>query len=110
MAVSLGTSDVSFGLMEARGGRERHRPSGCTHRCVHGIDRLQERVTGSRKGAQRFRNVVADFSRALSSTPAGNQARIFLPKYEPEITPSVQNPGCTATGWRSATAPAMCAA
>jgi xylulokinase len=34
-----------------------------------------------------------DFSRALSSTPAGNQARIFLPWYEPEITPSVQNPG-----------------
>ena len=35
----------------------------------------------------------ADFSRALSSTPVGNQARIFLPWYEPEITPDVPTAG-----------------
>ena len=30
-----------------------------------------------------------DFSRTLESTPPGNGGRIFLPWYEPEITPPV---------------------
>jgi len=95
MAVSLGTSDVSFGLMEA----PRVDASGTGH--VFGAPTgAFMGLTVFKNGSlarERVRNAFglswADFSRALSSTPAGNQARIFLPWYEPEITPSVQNPG-----------------
>jgi xylulokinase len=95
MAVSLGTSDVSFGLMEA----PRVDASGTGH--VFGAPTgAFMGLTVFKNGSlarERVRNAFgmswSDFSRALSSTPAGNQARIFLPWYEPEITPSVQNPG-----------------
>ncbi len=95
MAVSLGTSDVSFGLMEA----PRVDASGTGH--VFGAPTgAFMGLTVFKNGSlarERVRNAFgmswADFSRALSSTPAGNRARIFLPWYEPEITPSVQNPG-----------------
>ena len=95
MAVSLGTSDVSFGLMEA----PRVDASGTGH--VFGAPTgAFMGLTVFKNGSlarERVRNAFGmswtDFSRALSSTPAGNQARIFLPWYEPEITPSVQNPG-----------------
>ena len=95
VAVSLGTSDVSFGLMEA----PRVDASGTGH--VFGAPTgAFMGLTVFKNGSlarERVRNAFAmswtDFSRALSSTPAGNQARIFLPWYEPEITPSVQNPG-----------------
>ena len=95
MAVSLGTSDVSFGLMEA----PRVDASGTGH--VFGAPTgafigLTVFKNGS-LARERVRNAFGmswtEFSRALSSTPAGNQARLFLPWYEPEITPSVQNPG-----------------
>ena len=95
VAISLGTSDVIFGLMEA----PRVDASGTGH--VFGAP------TGAFMGLTVFKNGSlarervknafgmswADFSRALATTPAGNQARIFLPWYEPEITPAVQNPG-----------------
>ena len=95
MAVSLGTSDVSFGLMEA----PRVDASGTGH--VFGAPTgAFMGLTVFKNGSlarERVRNAFgmswADFSRALSSTPAGNRARIFLPWYEPEITPAVQNPG-----------------
>jgi xylulokinase len=95
MAVSLGTSDVSFGLMEA----PRVDASGTGHvfgAPTGGFMGLTVFKNGS-LARERVRNAFGmswtDFSRALSSTPAGNHARIFLPWYEPEITPSVQNPG-----------------
>src|SRR5688572_16046408 len=95
VAISLGTSDVIFGLME----EPRVDASGTGH--VFGAP------TGAFMGLTVFKNGSlarervrsafglswADFSRALASTPIGNQARIFLPWYEPEITPAVQNPG-----------------
>jgi len=95
MAVSLGTSDVSFGLMEA----PRVDASGTGH--VFGAP------TGAFMGLTVFKNGSlarenvrnafdmswSEFSRALASTPIGNHARIFLPWYEPEITPPVQSPG-----------------
>ena len=95
MAVSLGTSDVSFGLMEA----PRVDASGTGH--VFGAPTgAFMGLTVFKNGSlarERVRNAFGmswtEFSRALSSTPAGNQARLFLPWYEPEITPSVQNPG-----------------
>jgi xylulokinase len=95
MAVSLGTSDVSFGLMEA----PRVDAGGTGH--VFGAP------TGAFMGLTVFKNGSlarehvrnafdmswAEFSRALASTPIGNHARIFLPWYEPEITPPVQSSG-----------------
>ena len=35
----------------------------------------------------------ADFSRALATTPPGNEGRILLPWFEPEITPTSPTPG-----------------
>lgn len=95
VAVSLGTSDVIFGLMEA----PRVDASGTGH--VFGAPTgAFMGLTVFKNGSlarERVRNAFglswADFSRALASTPIGNQARVFLPWYEPEITPAVQNPG-----------------
>ena len=95
MAVSLGTSDVIFGLMEA----PRVDASGTGH--VFGAPTgAFMGLTVFKNGSlarERVRNAFglswADFSGALESTPVGNQGRIFLPWYEPEITPPVQNPG-----------------
>ena len=95
MAVSLGTSDVSFGLMEA----PRVDASGTGH--VFGAP------TGAFMGLTVFKNGslarerIRDtfglswpgFSQLLESTPPGNNGRIFLPWYEPEITPAVKAPG-----------------
>jgi xylulokinase len=95
MAVSLGTSDVSFGLMEA----PRVDASGTGHvfgaptGAFMGLTVFKNGSLARERVRNAFAMSWADFSRALSSTPAGNQARIFLPWYEPEITPSVQNPG-----------------
>ena len=40
----------------------------------------------------------AEFSRALEDTPPGNEGRIMLPWFEPEITPSVTRPGVRRFG------------
>ena len=95
VAISLGTSDVIFGLMAA----PRVDASGTGH--VFGAPTgAFMGLTVFKNGSlarERVRNAFgmswADFSRALASTPMGNEARIFLPWYEPEITPAVQNPG-----------------
>jgi xylulokinase len=95
VAVSLGTSDVLFGLMNA----PRVDPTGTGH--VFGAP------TGAFMGLTVFKNgslarervkdelgmTWADFSRALESTPTGNGGGILLPWYEPEITPPVMTPG-----------------
>ena len=52
----------------------------------------------------------AEFSRALASTPAGNGGRIFLPWYEPEITPPVSAAGVHRYGLEKTMARATCAA
>jgi xylulokinase len=40
----------------------------------------------------------AEFSRALETTPPGNDGRMLLPWFEPEITPTVINPGVRRFG------------
>ena len=95
VAISLGTSDVIFGLMEA----PRVDTTGTGH--VFGAPTgAFMGLTVFKNGSlarERVRNAFAltwpDFSRTLESTPVGNGARIFLPWYEPEITPPVVNPG-----------------
>lgn len=95
MAISLGTSDVIFGLMR----EPRVDPTGTGH--VFGAP------TGEFMGLTVFKNGSlarervrdefgmswAGFSATLDATPPGNQGRIFLPWYEPEITPPVQTAG-----------------
>jgi len=107
VAVSLGTSDVIFGLME----EPRVDSSGTGH--VFGAP------TGAFMGLTVFKNGSLarervrdsfglswpDFSRLLESTPAGNNGRIFLPWYEPEITPPVSTAGVHRYGLAEDDAP-----
>jgi xylulokinase len=100
LAISLGTSDTIFGLM-----REPHvDETGTGH--VFGSP------TGEFMGLTCFKNgslarervrdeyglTWPDFSRILQTTPPGNGGRIFLPWYEPEITPPVLTPGVHRCG------------
>jgi xylulokinase len=95
VAISLGTSDTIFGLM-----REPHvNPAGIGH--VFGSP------TGAYMGITVFRNGSiarerirdsfgmswTDFSNALAQTPPGNNGRMLLPWFEPEITPPVPHAG-----------------
>jgi xylulokinase len=95
VTLSLGTSDVLFGVMNA----PRVDPTGTGH--VFGAP------TGAFMGLTVFKNgslarervrdafgmTWGEFSRALASTAPGNDGRIFLPWYEPEITPPVLTAG-----------------
>jgi len=94
-AVSLGTSDTVFGLMKD----VRVDPAGTGHvfaaptgdymglTCFSNGSLARERV----RDAYGF--TWTDVSRALDATPPGNQGRVLLPWFEPEITPPVTRPG-----------------
>jgi xylulokinase len=100
VAISLGTSDTIFGLMK----EPRVDPGGTGH--VFGAP------TGDFMGLTCFSNGSLarervrdaygfswdDFSRALDSTPPGNDGRILIPWFEPEITPPVRRPGVRRFG------------
>ncbi len=95
LAISLGTSDTAFGLLRER----RVDDSGAGH--VFGAP------TGGLMGLTCFRNgslarervrdtyglTWPEFSRVLAATPPGNEGRVLLPWFEPEITPAVAVPG-----------------
>jgi xylulokinase len=95
LAISLGTSDVIFGLMR----EPRVDPSGTGH--VFGAPTGDFMSLTVFKNGSLARERIRDacgfdwnqFSRALEETPAGNQGRVLLPWFEPEITPSVANAG-----------------
>ena len=101
LAISLGTSDVLFGLMR----EPRVDPTGTGH--VFGAP------TGDFMGLTVFKNgslarervrdafgmTWPQFSQTLESTPPGNGGRIFLPWYDPEITPPVMTPGVHRYGF-----------
>ena len=94
VAISLGTSDTVFGLMK----EPRVDPSGTGHvfasptgdymglTCFSNGSLARERVQDA------YGFTWTDFSRALDVTPAGNQGRVLIPWFEPEITPAVANP------------------
>jgi xylulokinase len=108
VAISMGTSDVIFGLMQ----EPRVDATGTGH--VFGSP------TGEFMGLTVFRNGSlarerirdefglswAGFSRALETTSPGNDGRILLPWFEPEITPTVIRPGVRRFGVGAADAPA----
>ena len=91
VAISLGTSDTIFGLMK----QPRVDPSGTGHvfasptgeymglTCFSNGSLARERVQDE------YGFTWTDFSRALEVTPAGNQGRVMIPWFEPEITPAV---------------------
>jgi xylulokinase len=95
MAISLGTSDVIFGLMR----EPRVDPAGTGH--VFGAPTGDFMSLTVFKNGSLARERIRDaygldwdaFSRLLSQTPAGNAGRVLLPWFEPEITPAVAKPG-----------------
>jgi xylulokinase len=95
VAISLGTSDVIFGLMR----EPRVDPSGTGH--VFGAPTGDFMSLTVFKNGSLARERIRDahhldwnqFSGALAETPPGNQGRVLLPWFEPEITPAVATPG-----------------
>ena len=91
VAISLGTSDTIFGLMM----EPRVDSSGTGH--------VFASPTGDYMGLTCFSNgslarehvqdafglTWTDFSKALATTPAGNQGKVMVPWFAPEITPLV---------------------
>jgi xylulokinase len=95
VAVSLGTSDTVFGLMN----EPRVDSSGTGHvfgaptgafmalTCFANGSLARERVR------ETFGLGWPEFSAILRATPPGNAGRVLLPWFEPEITPAVPTPG-----------------
>jgi xylulokinase len=95
VAISLGTSDVIFGLMR----EPRVDPSGTGH--VFGAPTGDFMSLTVFKNGSLARERIRDahsldwnqFSGALAETPAGNRGQVLLPWFEPEITPAVTSAG-----------------
>jgi xylulokinase len=100
IAISLGTSDTVFGLMndprvDAAGvGHVFGAPTGdfMGLTCFSNGSLARERVRDA------YGMTWSDFARALALTPPGNEGRIMLPWFEPEITPFVARPGVRRFG------------
>lgn len=94
VAISLGTSDTIFGLMKKScvdSGGTGHvfgAPTGdfMGLTCFSNGSLARERVR------DRFGMSWLEFSDALAGTPVGNEGRVLIPWYVPEITPPVANP------------------
>jgi xylulokinase len=100
VAVSLGTSDVIFGLMN----EPRVDPTGTGHvfgaptGAFMGLTVFKNGSLARERVRDSFSMTWPEFSRALESTAPGNGGGIFLPWYEPEITPPVMTPGVRRYG------------
>jgi xylulokinase len=99
-AISLGTSDTIFGVMQepridrTATGHVFGAPTGAFMglTCFSNGSLARERVRDM------FGLDWAGFSRALAAAPAGNDGRLLLPWFVPEITPSVAAPGIRRFG------------
>jgi xylulokinase len=99
-AISLGTSDTYFGAMgtchtDPRGeGHVFGSPAGgyMTLLCFKNGSLARERIK------ERYHMDWGSFSAAIEATPPGNQGRIMLPYFEPEIVPHVLNAGVRRIG------------
>jgi xylulokinase len=113
VAISLGTSDTFFGSMkrcqtDANGeGHVFGSPNGdyMTLICFKNGSLAREKVR------ERYRMKTWDeFGRALAATSPGNQGRILLPWFEPEIVPRVNRPGIHRYDLEESDAAANCRA
>ncbi len=111
-AISLGTSDPCFGTMaecrtDPRGeGHVFGSPTGdyMTLICFKNGSLARERVRDA------YGLDWAGFSAALHDTPPGNEGRLMLPWFEPEIVPKVLRPGVHRFDLDEADAAANCRA
>jgi xylulokinase len=95
VAISLGTSDTYFGTMAEC----RTDPAGEGHVFVAPTGGYMSLIcfkNGS-LARERVRDLYgldwSGFSRALAATPPGNEGKLMLPYFEPEIVPRVLTPG-----------------
>jgi xylulokinase len=111
-AISLGTSDTYFGFMQEC----RTDPHGEGH--VFGAPTGDYMTLICFKNGSLARERVRDaygldwegFSQALRSTPPGNDGKLMLPYFEPEIVPKVLEPGVRRFGPDEGDAQANCRA
>lgn len=95
VAISLGTSDTYFGTMQAC----QTDPRGEGHVFVSPTGDYMSLICF--KNGSLAREAIAEqfglnwdgFSQALQATPPGNNGKILLPYFEPEIVPNVLTPG-----------------
>jgi xylulokinase len=94
IAISLGTSDTIFGLMT----EPRVDASGTGHVFASptgdymGLTCFSNGALARERVQDAYGFTWTDFSKALNATPAGNQGRVLIPWFEPEITPLVTAP------------------
>jgi xylulokinase len=112
VAISLGTSDTFFGTLEdcrtdPRGeGHLFGSPTGgyMSLICLKNGSLARERVRDM------YGLDWAGFSAALSLAPPGNNGKMMLPWFEPEIVPRVLNPGVRRRGLAEDDVPGNCRA
>ena len=112
IAISLGTSDTLFGAMAAcetdpRGeGHVFGSPAGgyMSLICFKNGSLAREKVKDS------YGYNWDQFSAALQNTPVGNQGKLMLPWFDPEIVPRVLTPGVKRKNLTEAEADANCRA
>ena len=108
VAISMGTSDTIFGLMR----EPRVDPTGTGHvfgsptGAFMGLTVFSNGSLARERVRDGFGLSWTEFSRALEATPPGNDGRMLLPWFEPEITPTVISPGVRRFGLDAADAPA----
>jgi xylulokinase len=91
LAVSLGTSDTVFGPMDeprVAASGEGH-VFGAPTGAFMGLTCFQNGSLARERVREMFGMTWREFSDALAETPPGNDGRIMLPWFEPEITPPV---------------------
>lgn len=109
LAISLGTSDTIFGLMEApRVSRDgTGHVFGAPTGSFMGITVFRNGSLAREWARERFGLDWPGFSRALAAAPKGNGGALVLPWFEPEITPVVARPGWRHQGIDIDDAPAV---
>lgn len=92
-AISLGTSDTIFGLMEQpRGDSVAGHVFGAPTGAFMGLTCFANGSLARERIRDQFGLTWSGFSEALRSTPPGNDGRMLLPWFVPEITPLVLEP------------------
>ena len=107
-AISLGTSDTIFGLMsEPRVDRTgTGHVFGAPTGAFMGLTCFSNGSLARERVRDMFGLDWAGFSRALAAAPPGNDGRVLLPWFVPEITPSVAAPGIHGYGLEADDGPA----